>query len=91
MRDRQHLGCLRIREGVITLEQLHFADEIRPVDEVRPERARVDKHELKMAAELIKGFAGDWEPARYKDTYRKALCRVIEAKRKGKQVHVPVA
>src|SRR5919202_3347388 len=32
MRDRQNLGCLRVREGVITLEQMYFADEIRPLD-----------------------------------------------------------
>src|SRR5579884_3530403 len=28
MRSRQYLGCLRVRDGVLTLEQLHFADEI---------------------------------------------------------------
>ena len=43
MRDRQYLGALRVREGVITLEQLHFADEIRPVDEIKPKRERVSK------------------------------------------------
>ena len=32
MRDKQHLGCLRVREGVITLERMYFADEVRPVD-----------------------------------------------------------
>src|SRR5919198_3287451 len=31
MRDRQHLGALRVREGVIMLEQLYYADEIRPL------------------------------------------------------------
>src|SRR6476620_4615440 len=36
MRDRQHLGALRVREGVITLEQLYFADEIRPVKKIKP-------------------------------------------------------
>src|SRR3954464_2678298 len=36
MRDRQQLGCLRVREGVITLEKLYYADEVRPVDEVKP-------------------------------------------------------
>src|SRR3954463_13522288 len=30
MRRRQYLGCLRVREGTLTLEQLHFADEIDP-------------------------------------------------------------
>ena len=30
MRDRQYLACLRVRERVIQLERMHFADEIRP-------------------------------------------------------------
>jgi DNA end-binding protein Ku len=88
MRDRQYLGALRVREGVITLEQLYFADEVRPVDEIRPKRERVNPRELQMARQLIDGFRGDWEPEKYRDTYRDALRRVIEAKRKGKEVHV---
>ena len=88
MRDRQYLGALRVREGTITLEQLYFADEVRPVEEVRPKRQRVAKGELEMAQQLIDAFAGDWEPEKYGDTYRDALCAVIEAKRKGKEVHV---
>ena len=43
MRDRQYLGALRVREGAITLEQLHFADEICPVKEIKPRKASVDK------------------------------------------------
>jgi DNA end-binding protein Ku len=87
MRDRQYLGALRLREGTITLEQLYFADEIRPVDEIKPGSARVDKAELKMAAQLIDSFAGEWKPEQYRDTYRDALCEVIKAKRKGKEIH----
>ena len=88
MRDRQYLGALRVREGTITLEQLYFADEVRPVEEIKPKRARVEKRELEMAQQLIDSFSGDWKPEQYKDTYRDALCEVIEAKRKGKEVHV---
>jgi DNA end-binding protein Ku len=88
MRDRQYLGALRVRVGTITLEQLYFADEVRPVEEIKPKRARVEKRELEMAQQLIDSFAGDWKPEQYKDTYRDALCEVIEAKRKGKEVHV---
>jgi DNA end-binding protein Ku len=89
MRDRQYLGCLRIREGVITLEQLYFADEIRPVDDIRPEGVKVNAKELEMAAALIDNFATDWRPEKHKDTYREALCAVIEAKRTGKKIHRP--
>jgi DNA end-binding protein Ku len=87
MRDRQYLGALRIREGVITLEQLHFADEIRPVEEIKPSRARVRKPELQMARQLIESWTTEWKPDKYKDTYRDALMEVIEAKRKGREVH----
>jgi non-homologous end joining protein Ku len=38
MRDKQNLGCPRVRDGVIALERMHFADEVRPAEEVAPER-----------------------------------------------------
>jgi DNA end-binding protein Ku len=87
MRDKQHLGALRIRDGVITLEQLHFADEIRPVDEIKASRTRVSQEELKMAERLIESFTGEWKPEKYKDTYRDELSAIIRAKRKGKEIH----
>src|SRR3954447_26929396 len=88
MRDRQYLGALRVREGAITLEQLYFADEVRPVEEIKAKRARVEKRELEMAQQLIDSFTGEWKPEKYEDTYRDALCEVIKAKRKGKEIHV---
>ena len=88
MRDRQYLGALRVRDGVITLEQLYFADEIRPIDELKPSQVKVDKRELDMAAQLVESFTTKWKPEQYEDTYRDALCAIIEAKRKGKEVHV---
>jgi DNA end-binding protein Ku len=88
MREKEHLGCLRIREGVLTLERMYFADEIRPVDEIKPKRESVSKRELEMAAQLIDRFAGTFEPEKYEDTYRKALLAIIRRKRKGEEVHV---
>jgi DNA end-binding protein Ku len=88
MRDRQYLGCLRVRDGMIQLEQMYFADEVRPVEDARPEDVEVDNRELEMAKQLVDSFAGDFEPERYRDTYRDTLCEIIEAKRKGEEVHV---
>jgi DNA end-binding protein Ku len=87
MRDKQHLGCLRVRDGVITLEKMYFADEIRPVDEIEPKETKVERQELQMAAQLIESFSGEFEPGKYRDSYRDALCEIINAKRKGKDVH----
>jgi Ku protein len=86
MRDRQHLGCLRVREGTITLEKMFFHDEIRPVGDIAPGNVKVVKAELDMATTLIEQFKGSFAPDKYEDTYRDALCDVINAKRKGKTI-----
>ena len=92
MRDKQQLGCLRIREGVITLEKLFFHDEIRPAKEIAPKKTKVPDAELKMATALIGQFKGSFEPERYEDTYRDALLEVIKAKQKGETITaVPAA
>src|ERR671923_1898228 len=91
MRDRQNLGLLRVREGVITLERMHFADEIRPAEGLAPKDGEVSKQELGMAAELIEQYTGEFDPGQYRDTYRDALCEIIKAKRRGEEVHVEAA
>jgi DNA end-binding protein Ku len=87
MRDRQNLGCLRVREGAITLERMHFAEEIRPLEEIAPRKAEVDKRELEMASQLIEQFKGEFRAQDYHDTYRDALCEIIKRKRKGEEIH----
>ena len=89
MRDRQHVGVLRVREGAITLERLYFADEIRPVDDIAPGKLKVDAKELKLASSLIEQFTGDWEPERYSDDYRDRLMDVVKKKQKGETVTPP--
>ena len=88
--DKQQLGTLRIRAGVVTLENMYFADEIRPTDGVVPaRRPRVDKRELDLAVTLIERFTSSFDHSRYEDTYRKRLLRVVRQKRKGDEVHAP--
>jgi len=86
LRDRQHLGCLRVRDGVITLEKMFFHDEIRDAGELAPAAAKVPKAELELATALIEQFKGSFEPDKYEDTYRDALCAIIKAKRKGEPI-----
>jgi len=88
MRNRQYLGCLRVREKTLTLEQLYFSDEVDPPSGVAPARLpAVGKQELEMALNLIEGFSGKWEPQKYRDTYTNALRALVRAKLKGKDVH----
>ena len=86
MRERQHLGCLRVREGVLTLEKMFFHDEIRPLDEIAPRKTKVAKAELELATALIEKFTGTFKPQQYEDTYRDALLAVIKAKKKGETI-----
>src|SRR5262249_24317711 len=79
--DEQQLGTLRIREGVITLENMYFADEIRPTKGIVPSRRRrVDKRELQMSETLIERFTTSFDHGRYQDEYRDRLVAVVQQK-----------
>jgi DNA end-binding protein Ku len=88
MRDREHLGCLRVRDRALVLERMFFANEIRDVKEIKPKNVTVGKAELEMARELIDRFTGRFKPEKFKDTYTEALKKVVKAKQQGKDVHV---
>jgi DNA end-binding protein Ku len=89
MRKKQHLGCLRVRDNVLTLSKMFFADEVRPTEDVPfAGETAVGDRELEMATELIERFTGPFEPERYHDVYREALLAVIRAKREGTEVQV---
>jgi DNA end-binding protein Ku len=92
MRERESLAALRVRDDVLTLETMLWADEVRKPDfdflesKVEPKAA-----ELKMAELLIDSLSTDFDPADYHDNYREALEEVIEAKVAGREVVTPPA
>ena len=69
------------------IDPIYFADEIQPIDEIKPSKQRIGKEELAMARQLVESGTTTWKPERYKDTYQDELKAAIEAKRKGKEVH----
>lgn len=90
--QKQQLGCLRVRDGVIVLEAMYFADEIRPVKGIAPKRSsKVDGKELEMAQMLIDRFTSEFDHDKYEDEYRKRLLKVVQRKRRGEEVHAPPA
>jgi DNA end-binding protein Ku len=82
--DRENLACLRVRDGIITLEKMFFDDEVRSTEGIAPSEAKVDAKQLKMAEDLISAYTSDFEPERYEDTYRERLLAIVEQKRQGK-------
>ncbi|MBH5134953.1 MULTISPECIES: Ku protein [unclassified Streptomyces] len=91
MRNRQYLTALRAEDRVLLLQTLHWADEVRdPVEEL-PElpSERVGRgKELDMALRLVDALSGDWEPARYRDTYQEKVRELVRAKAEGQEVAV---
>lgn len=86
---KEHLGLLRVREdGVVTLEKMYFADEIRSSEGIAPDKAMsdVDSDELEMATKLIGSYSGDFDASKYEDRYRERLMAIIEAKRDGETI-----
>src|SRR4051795_942529 len=76
-RGQQHLVLLRPLNGVLVMEQLHYADEVRSTDEVPVPAGDVKAQELMLAKQLIEQTPSDvFEPAKYRDTVRE---RVMEA------------
>ena len=91
-RDREHLGCMRVHDGVLLLEKMYYGDEVRPYDEVRPDRrGKLDEAELELALTLIERFRGDFHPERYEDTYRERLLEVVRRKQRGEAIEAPAA
>ena len=87
--DRQQLGTLRIRDGVITLESMYYADEIRPTKDIVPSRRpKVDKKELEMAETLIERFTSTFDHDQYQDEYRKRLLKIVKRNQKGEEIQV---
>jgi DNA end-binding protein Ku len=91
-RGRQHLVVLRPRDGVLVMEQLHYADEVRPTSEVPVPEGDVKPAELALAKQLIEQTATDtFEPGKYKDTVRDRVLEAIQQKVEGQEITAEAA
>jgi DNA end-binding protein Ku len=86
-RGQQHLVLLRPLNGVLVMEQLHYADEVRPTTEVTIPAGEVKDAELKLAMQLIDQTSNEtFEPAKYKDTVRERVLDTIQRKVDGQDI-----
>ncbi len=91
IRNKQHLAAVRPYEGVLLLETMYYADEVR-----RPEaldrdlgKPRLQKAEVDMAKSLIENLSDTFKPDKYDDEYRKELLDLIRAKAEGQPLPEP--
>lgn len=86
-RGKQHLVLLRPLNGVLVMEQLHYADELRPTTEVVIPEGEVKPTELALAKQLIEQTSTDeFQPQKFKDTVRERTLEMIQRKIDGQDI-----
>ena len=86
-RGKQYLIMLSPLEDAIVLEQLHYADEVRPLSEVPIPAGDVKDNELKLAVNLVQQLATDeFHPEQYRDEVRDRVMDLINKKIEGEDI-----
>jgi DNA end-binding protein Ku len=81
LRQRTRLAALRVREEVLTLQTLLWADEIREAEFPSLDGSTsVSDKELSMSAQLVASYESDFTPEDYTDEYQVQLRQLIDAK-----------
>jgi DNA end-binding protein Ku len=81
LREKTRLGALRIRDDVLVLQSLLWADEVREAAFPALEASvRISAQEREMSAALVDSMAGDFEPGQFTDDYQVQLRKLIDAK-----------
>jgi DNA end-binding protein Ku len=91
-RGKQHLVLVRPLDGVLIMEQLHYAAELRPASEVPHPETPVKEAELALARQLIEQSSTDeFKPENYHDTVRERVLEAIQSKVEGQEITAEAA
>lgn len=86
-RGKQYLVQVRPLEDGLVMQQLHYADEVRKIDEVPLGDGKVKDAELDLALQIVKqSVAKKFQPENYEDEVRKRMLAAIERKVEGHEI-----
>ena len=92
IRSKESLVAIRPAGDVLEMATMLFADEIvdpQRIDDVpTADEIETSQRELDIAKQLVESLAGEFEPARYSDTYREAVLAMIEKKAAGEEIAI---
>jgi DNA end-binding protein Ku len=92
IRSKEALVAIRPMGDALGMATMIFSDEVLTpdrLDEVNEAaEIKTTKRELDIAKQLVDSLADDFEPDRYRDTYREEVLSLIERKAQGKEIAV---
>ncbi len=91
IRQKEQLVAIRPTGDILTMETMNFADEVVPhdsFDEAPGTDVDTNEREVDMARQLIESLSAEFDPSKYKDTYRERVLELIERKAEGKEIAV---
>ncbi len=88
-RGKGYIVMLRPVGDVLTLQQLHFAADVRPASEIDVPKPEVKPAELTLAQQLINQQTSEkFDPAAYTDELRARIQAAIDKKVEGREISV---
>jgi DNA end-binding protein Ku len=88
-RGKAYIVVLRPVGDVLTMQQLHFAADVRSSSELEVPKSEVKPAELKLARQLIDQQAAEkFDPAAYTDELRGRIEAAIQKKVEGQEISV---
>ena len=80
-REKEHLTTIRPYDGVLLLQTLLYAEDLRSYDDFKPQEYPISDREIELAVSLVKAMASsEFHLENYQNEYQKALQSLIEAK-----------
>lgn len=91
IKDREDLAAIDPFGPAMLLTTIKWPDEIRQLSELDlpKEEPEFKPAERRMAEQLVAAMTGEFNPEDYRDEYREALLKVIEAKVEGTETFTP--
>jgi len=87
-REREHICVVFPFDGIMLLQTLCYADEIRDYGEIKPMAVALGDRELELGQTLVREMMVSFDLSAFKDDYRQALEALIEAKIEGREIAV---
>jgi DNA end-binding protein Ku len=95
IRSKEQLVAIRPMGDVLAMSTMVFADEVidpSTIDDIPdPDDVAVKDREIEIAKQLVESLAADFEPERFRDTYRDEVLALIERKAAGEEIAVQPA